>query len=56
MKRKTESLHCELGGIDRSFWLDQNVTKENREFAIGETDIPIGETELIRVFGSGYVK
>ena len=34
LHRETESLHCELGGTDRSFWLDRNVTKGNREFAI----------------------
>ena len=33
-EKETKSLHCELGGNDRSFWLDQNVTKGNREFAI----------------------
>ena len=57
-EKETESLHCKLGGTDRSSRLDRNVTKGNREFAIpsGETEIPIGETELIRVFGYGYVK
>ena len=33
-ERETESLHCKLGGTDRSSWLDRNVTKGNREFAI----------------------
>ena len=31
---ETESLHCELDGKDRSYRLDRNVTKGNREFAI----------------------
>ena len=57
-KRKTESLQCQLDGTDRSLWLDQNVTKGNREFHshLGETEIPIGKTEFIRVYGNGYVK
>ena len=57
-EKETESLHCEIGGTDRSSRLDQNVTKGNREFAthLGETEIPIGETEKTRVSRSGYVK
>ena len=30
-KRETESLHCNLGGTDRSSQWDRNVTKGNRE-------------------------
>ena len=30
-KKETESLHCNLGGTDRSLRLDRNVTKGNRE-------------------------
>ena len=33
-KRETESLHCNLGGTDRSSRSDRNVTKENREITI----------------------
>ena len=33
-ERETESLHCELGGTDRSFQWDRNITKGNREFAV----------------------
>ena len=57
-ERETGSLHCELGGTDRSSRLDLNVRKGNREFQphLGETEIPIGETEVTRVSGSGYVK
>ena len=55
-KRETESLHCNLGGTDRSLRLDRNVTKGNREITthLGETEIPIGRTDLLRVWGSGY--
>ena len=53
-----ESLHCELGGTDRSSRLDRNVTKGTKSLQshLGETEIPIGETEVTRVSGSGYVK
>ena len=33
-KRETESLHCNLGGADRSSQLDRNVTKGNKEVSI----------------------
>ena len=33
-KSETESLHCNLGGTDRSFRLDRNVTKGNKEITI----------------------
>ena len=54
---ETESLHCELGGTDRSSRLDRNVMKgkESLQSHLGETEIPIGETEVTRVCGSGYV-
>ena len=29
---------------------------ESLQFHLGETEIPIGETEVTRVSGSGYVK
>ena len=32
-KKETGSLHCRLGGTDRSSRLDRNDTKGNREFA-----------------------
>ena len=32
--REAESLHCNLGGTDRSSRLDRNVTKGNREITI----------------------
>ena len=46
-ERETESLHCNLGGTDRSLQLDRNVTKGNREIATPsrETEIPIGKTD-----------
>ena len=55
-EKETGSLHCRLGGTDRSSRLDLNVRKGNREFQphLGETEIPIGETDLPRVCGSGY--
>ena len=55
-KKETESLHCNLGGTNRSLQLDRNVTKGNREITIhlGETEMPIGETDFPRVCGSGY--
>ena len=51
-KRKTESLHCNLGGTDRSLRLDQNVRRETERLQshLGETEIPIGEADLIRVW------
>ena len=33
-ERETESLHCNLGGTDRSSRFDRNVTKGNREITI----------------------
>ena len=33
-KKETESLHCNLGGTDRSLRLDRNVTKGNRDITI----------------------
>ena len=58
LRKGTESLHCRLGGADRSSQLDRNVMKGNREFAthLGEIEIPISETEKAWVSGSGYVK
>ena len=44
-KKETESLHCNLGGTDRSSRLQSHLD---------ETEIPISETDLIRVCGSGY--
>ena len=32
-KREIESLHCNLGGTDRSLRLERNVTKGNKEIA-----------------------
>ena len=55
-ERETESLHCNLSGTDRSLRLDQNVMKETEilQSHLGETEIPIGKTDLLRVCGSGY--
>ena len=55
-ERETESLHCNLGGTDRSLRFDRNVTRETERLQshLGETEIPIGETDLPRVCGSGY--
>ena len=57
-EKEIDNLHGELGGTHRPYQLDRNVMKGNREFAIhlSVTEIPIGETEVIRVCGSGYVK
>ena len=54
-KTETESLHCNLGGTDRSLRLDRNVMKETERLQshLGETEIPIGRTDLLRVCGSG---
>ena len=55
-ERETESLHCNHSGTDRSLRLDQSVTKEIERLQphLGENEIPIGETDLPRVCGSGY--
>ena len=57
-ERKIESLHCELGGTDHSFRLDEILRRETESLQshLGETEIRIGETEVTRVSGSGYVK
>ena len=34
LEKGTESLHCELGGTDRSSRLDRDIMKGNREFVI----------------------
>ena len=56
-ERETESLHCSLGGTDRPSRFDRNVMKETERLQshLGETKIPIGETEKTRVSGCGYV-
>ena len=55
-EKEIESLHCRLGGTDRSYQLDRNIMKGNKEITIPSrwTEIPIGETDLPRVCGSGY--
>ena len=52
---KIESLHCNLGGTDRSIQFDRNVMRETDRLQshLGETEIPIGKTNLPRVCGSG---
>ena len=51
-------MYCELGGTDRSSQLDRTLQREieSLQSHLGETEIPIGETEVTRVCGSGYVK
>ena len=53
---ETESLHCELGGTDRSSRLDETLRRETESLQshLGETEIPIGKTDLLMVCGSGY--
>ena len=55
-KKETESLHCNLGGTDRSLWLDEMLQRETESLHshLGETKIPISKTDLLRVCGSGY--
>ena len=80
-EREIESLHCNLGGTDRSSRWYRNVTKgklivyiaisvgpishlggtetlqretERLQSHLGEIEIPIDETDLPRVCGSGY--
>ena len=55
-KRETESLHCNLGGTDRSLRLTETLQRETERLQshLGETEIPIGRTDLPRVCGSGY--
>ena len=57
-EEETESLHCELGGTDRSSRLDRNFRRETESLQshLGEIEIPIGESEVTRVCGNGYVK
>ena len=55
-EKETGSLHCNLGGTNHSSCWYRNVTKgiERLQSHLGETEIPIGETDLPRVCGSGY--
>ena len=57
-KKETESLHCELGGPIAHFSEIKMLRRETESLQshLSETEIPIGETELIRVSGYGYVK
>ena len=57
-ERETESLHCNLGGTDRSSRFERKLQRETERLQshLGDTEIPIGETEKTRVSGSGYVK
>ena len=50
------SLHCNLGGTDRSSRFDRMLERETERLQphLAGTEIPIGETELIRVSDSGY--
>ena len=50
-KRETESLHCNLGGTDRSLRLDRNVTKGKQRvyIAISVGAIAhLGKTEMLQ--------
>ena len=46
---ESESLHCNLGGTETL-----RRETERLQSHLGETEIPIGETDLPRVCGSGY--
>ena len=51
LQRETESLHCELGGTDRSLRWDQNVTKGKQGVYIAISVGPIahlGKTEMLQ--------
>ena len=58
LRKEIESLHCELGGTDRSSCWTETLRRETKSLQshLGETEIPIGETKVTRVSGSGYVK
>ena len=52
-ERETESLHCNLGGTDRSLRLDRNITKETESLQphLGETEIPIVRLKRLGFLG-----
>ena len=60
LRRGTESLHCNLGRTDYTKLvgpiLVMDIYTERLQSHLGETEIPIDETEMTRVSGSGYVK
>ena len=46
-----------MGPIAHHGWIETlRRETESLQSHLGETEIPIGETELIRVSGNGYVK
>ena len=56
-EKETKCLHCNLGGTDRSSRFDRETLRreiERLQPHLGETEIPIGETDLPSVCGSGY--
>ena len=56
-KGETLSLHCNLGGTDSLILVGSKCLEgetESLQSHLGETEIPIGETDLPRVCGSGY--
>ena len=55
-KKERESLHCNIGGTDRSSGGTETLRRETERLQshLGETEIRIGETDLPRVCGSGY--
>ena len=56
---ETESLQCRLGGTNLLISVRPKCYKKETESLqshLGETEIPIGENEVARVCGSGYVK
>ena len=56
-EKQTGSLDCNLGGTDSLISVrpkcDERET-ERLQSHLGENEIPIGETDLPRVCGSGY--
>ena len=49
-------MHCNLGGTIAHLGLTETLRRETERLQshLGETEIPISETDLPRVCGSGY--
>ena len=58
MKRKQRVCIANLVGPIAHLGYTETLRRETKSLQshLGDTEIPIGETELIRVSGSGYVK
>ena len=58
-KEEIVNLHCRLGGTDSLILVGPKCYKKETvclQSHLSETEIPIGETKVTRVCGSGYVK